>query len=496
MRETTKIQKAWIKKNILERLPKLTVPEAMVLFLALGFYLFWASRITFDYTIISAPDERLRFMLPDFIFRYNRLPTGYDPEAIYRMGNWSYAFYPQWLGPILSAFFMNVASLIRSGPFVLVFAARLTSVLAGVTTVFFVNRTLRILTKNEKISLLGMALVAFWPQFAFLSSYVNNDIIPVAGISIMCYAVAVSLQDKWTLKSSLTLGIGKVICLLSYLNSAGFVLAFGLYFLVSNAIDIRKKQIEWKEFRKCFMAVFLVVAILWFPFLIRNAVLYEGDILGIASFNRAMVEWEQNESMAWAYENARIWSYFHDEPWDEGTVLRWVETWTHFQYRDGYLTAGNPYEGTLFDLLRNRLWVETTVKSFITTIFFAYTRSLPRYIYVPYLLLMLTPLLGLLRIGRLKAKEMTFFATCIFGAGVTVGIFLYYNLYTDMQSQGRYLITILVPLVIGATLGMNVFLEKLPEGLKKLIVYSGVIGSAGMLLIILRAFMRLCVITF
>ena len=493
MEKNMKTLQKRVDERLLKKLPSLTIYEIIVLLLALGLYLYWASRITFDYTITSAPDERMRFLLPEFIFNHNRLPSGYDPEVIYRMGNWSYAFYPQWIGPIFSAFFMQMASLIRSGPFVLVFAARLTSVLAGVTTVFFVNRTLRVLTKDKTISLLGMALVAFWPQFAFLSSYVNNDIIAVAGVSIMCYALAVSLREKWTIKSSFTLGIGMAVCLLSYLNSAGFVLAFGLYFLVSNIIDIKKKQTDKKAFRQCFITVFLVVAILWFPFLVRNGVLYEGDVLGMSSFNAVMVEWEQNESMAWAETNAWYWSFYHDIPWDENTVFRWIEEWTHFQYRGGYLSAGNPYGGTLFELLGERTWVRNTVQSFITTIYFAYTRHFPRVVYFPYLLLMATPLLGLLEIKKLKTKEICFLVSCIFGSIITISLFLYYNLTTDMQSQGRYLMTILPPLMIGAALGIGTLFEKTikAEGLKKGLVYSGVVIQMGMALMVLREFMRL-----
>jgi hypothetical protein len=484
----------WVKERLITKLPQLTVFEIIVLLLALGLYLYWASLITFDYTITSAPDERMRFMLPDYIFRYNRLPAGYDPEVIYRMGNWSYAYHPQWIGPILSAFFMNLASLIRESVLVFVFAARMTSVLAGVTAVFFVNRTLRILTRDERISLLGMALVAFWPQFAFLSSYINNDIITVAGISIMMYAVARSLDDSWTIKTSVILGLGMVVCLLSYLNSAGFVLAFGLYFLVSNAISIGKKHMDMKAFRRCFLAVFLVVAILWFPFLIRNALLYEGDFLGMNAFSAAMIEWEQNESMAWATENAWYWSYYHDVPWDENTVFEWARIWTHLVYRGGYFSGANPFEGNLIELLQDRSWRNTTVQSFITTIYFSLSGHFSRYVYAPYLVLMVMPILGLLRIKELKVKERYFILSCILGAIITVILFLYYNLHRDMQSQGRYLIAILPPLMIGASLGIDTILKrftKLTENMKKILIYSGIICYIGLSLSIFWEFVKL-----
>ena len=478
-------------KKIKEKLPELTILEIIVLLMALGLYLDWAALITFNTAPTSAPDELMRYMLPDFIFRYNRLPTGYDSEVIHGIGNWSYAFYPQFLGPILSAMFMNLVSLFRTGPFVLVFAARMASVLAGVTTVFFVNRTLRGLTKDERISLLGMVLIACWPQFAFLSSYINNDIIALAGVSIMTYAAATSLKSGWTMKGSITLAIGMAICLLSYLNSYGFVLSFGLYFLISNFLDIRKKQLEWKAFWKKFAVIFAIVAILWFPFLARNAILYNGDLFGMNSFNAAMSEWEQNESMEWAMYNAKAWSYYHNIPWDENTVFQWIETWTAFEYRGGYLTTGNPFEGNVLELLRDRSWREITGKSFVTTIYFALADHFSRFIYWFYGGLILTSLIGVVRIKTLNIKQRYFLGACGLGSLITISLFLIYNLYRDSQPQGRYFIAILVPLAIAMAIGIDTLLKRAPKRVQRVSTYSVIALSIGMMLYIFSEFMRL-----
>ena len=478
-------------KKMREKLPKLTILEIMVLLMALGLYLGWAALITFNTAPTSAPDELMRYMLPDFIFRYNRLPTGYDPEVIHGIGNWSYAFYPQFLGPILSALFMNIISLFRSGPFVLVFAARMTSVLAGITTVFFVNRTLRVLTKNVKISLLGMTMIAFWPQFAFLSSYINNDIIALAGVSIMIYAAATSLESGWTVKGSITLAIGMAICLLSYLNSYGFVLAFGLYFLVSNFLDIRKKQLEWKYFWKKFAVIFGIVAILWFPFLGRNAILYNGDLFGFNSFNAAMFEWEQNESMEWAMYNAKEWSNTHNIPWDENTVFRWINEATAFEYRGGYISTGNPFEGSLAELLRDRYWREITGKSFVTTIYFALADHFSRFVYWFYGGLILTSVFGMIRIKSLNSRQKYFVGGCGLGALITIGLFLIYNLYRDSQPQGRYFIGILVPLAMAMAIGVDTLLKKAPQRVQAIGVYSIIVACIGSMIYVFGEFVKL-----
>ena len=478
MQDNSKKKK--IKEVIWSKIPKFTVLEMIVLLLALGLYLYWATLTTFEGPRVGN-DERLRLLLPNFIYTYGRLPTGFDPEAIYDYGGWSYAFYPQFLGPILSAFFMHLASLIRTGPFVMVFAARMTSVLAGITTVFFVNRTLRVLTNNNvKISLLGMSLAAFWPQLGFLSSYTNNDIIAVAGVAIMCYAVAVSIRDTWTVKSSVTLAIGMAVCLLSYLNSAGFVLAFGIYFLVSNFIDIKKLQIDWKRFWKRFAIVFAIVALLWFPFLIRNAVLYDGDILGIRSFQEAKTEWEQNEGINWAYGRARAWSEEHDIPWHDGLVFEWVTHFTHFGYRGDYIEAGYPFQGNLIELFQVHRWRQVTTRSFVTTLYFAYTAYFSRWLYVIYGILMATVLIGILRIKQLNLKQRWFVGACLLGAAITIGLWLYYNLYIDDQPQGRYFFTIVPPLVTGMALGIHTAIQRLPGKWQTAVIGSVIIGYMGL----------------
>jgi len=477
---------------ILKKLPKLTKLEVLVLVLALGFYMFWASIMTVDHPpATSGNDEWMRFMLPDFIFQFNRLPTGFDPEVIYGRGGWSYAFYPQFLGPILSAFFMHLASLIRTGPFVMIFAARMTSVLAGITTVFFVNRTLRVFTGNEKVSLLGMILIAFWPQLAFLSSYINNDIIAVAGVSIMCYAVARSYRETWTIKSSITLAIGMVICLLSYLNSSGFVLAFGLYFLISNFIDIKKKQIEWKTFWKGFVIIFVIVAMLWFPFLIRNAVLYDGDFLGMRAFNEAKTQWEQNESMNWAYENARAWSEDFDIPWHDGLVFEWVALFTFFEYRGGYFDAGHPFEGTLLELFQYHRWRQITTRSFVTNLYFAYVAYFPRWLYMLYSGFFASSLLAILSIKKLDIKQRWFVGSCLLGTVITLGLWLYYNMYIDIQPQGRYFFTATVPLVMAMAIGIDTVIQKLSQRKQTVVFYSVIISYMGLLAYVFGEFLRL-----
>ena len=53
----------------------------------------------------TAPDEAMRFQIPNYIYRNGSLPAGYDPQI--RDANWgfSYAFLP-YLAGIFSSFFI------------------------------------------------------------------------------------------------------------------------------------------------------------------------------------------------------------------------------------------------------------------------------------------------------------------------------------------------------------------------------------------------------
>lgn len=76
----------------------------VVVFVAFVF-MCWSFRITADLTnILAGPDGGMRYVLPNFIYEHGRLPTGYETQV---QGNWSYAFYPQLLGALMSACFLE-----------------------------------------------------------------------------------------------------------------------------------------------------------------------------------------------------------------------------------------------------------------------------------------------------------------------------------------------------------------------------------------------------
>ena len=122
------------------------------------------------------------------------------------------------------------------------------------------------------------------PQLTFLSSYVNNDIIALAGCAMLVYAFLL-LKDNLTLKASILYGISISIIALSYYNAYAYVLGGIIYFIL---IFVKKKDkkltFEGKKFFKYGLLISLIVIVLCGYFFIRTAIVNDGDFLGMNSF--------------------------------------------------------------------------------------------------------------------------------------------------------------------------------------------------------------------
>jgi 4-amino-4-deoxy-L-arabinose transferase-like glycosyltransferase len=395
----------------------------------------WAFNITNNLTSASSgPDEQLRILVPTYIYEHHAIPSGYDSEVIYGTGNWSYAFYPQFLGAIVSALFMTIVSIFNDSHNALIFGARFASVFFGTATVYIFGLIIRKLLYGRKYaeiySYLAMAFLAFWPQFTFLSSYINNDIVALFGVSLILYGAILGLKDKWNIKNSVILGFGFTVCLLGYTNSYGFVL-FGAVFFLLTLIKQNKNSLTKKSL--------LLLAIICFiplvtagPFYVRNALIYQGDFLGLSTFKSRTTEWELMNN-------------------------RHVQT----SYIQG--TGGD-----VLDLVRDDKYWQTQQESFIGK--FGYMTISPSFklllIYEAIVILgtigFLWMTLGIIKRYRLTRKkdELLLGLGVVMASIVTLGLSVYYSLTIDSQPQGRYIIYVLIPLLAGSVLGIKYLIDK------------------------------------
>ena len=368
-------------------------------------YLMWAVIIPYDH----APDEYMRYDIPEYIFKYGRLPHGGAEEIRNPIWGFSYGFTPI-TSYIIGAFFMWITSIFNASDFALLIAARLVSVLFSVGTVFLcIKISNRIFKSVFKYAF--VISVAILPQFVFISSYVNNDAFGLFTVAWIIYAMIYANDNKWNLKSCIFLGVGIGLCLISYYNCYGIIIAAFIFAILSVIYD---ESIEHKFKFAMTRIIWILITVLlvsgwWF---IRNAILYDGDFLGLSTSRK------YGEKYAWdMYKPSN-----RVTPYNSGLSMK--------------------------EMLIDKKWIELTAKSFIG--YFDYM-SLPvkDWCYNIMYVVAAACIVGNLIPGRLCgiAKDKTFsfvklamVIMCIITIGLSVG----YSYFSDFEPQGRYLLPMLI----------------------------------------------------
>lgn len=225
-----------------------------------------------------SPDEAMRFQVVDYIFKYNRLPHGGDPEVMNYSYGLSYAFYPM-LTYMVSYVFMKIVSIFTMDAHALVVAARMAEVLYGVATAWFTLKIGRRFFKGA-MEKMFFCLVVFLPGAFILFTYVNCDSLALLATAMLIYSWIRGLEDQWSFKSCALVGVGVSVCALSYYNAYGVILATVVVFTLS-ILFCEEKRWNFKKLitRGLFItAIFLALAGWWY---VRNYMLYDGDILGL-----------------------------------------------------------------------------------------------------------------------------------------------------------------------------------------------------------------------
>lgn len=392
---------------------------------ALGaFYAFLASRIGAS-IMDGGPDETARLLVPKAMLMGDLLPSGYNPVTVMNWdtypysGNYSYAFYPQLLGAYVTALFMGVARLFGASAALQLLAARLSSAMWGLVGAFCVGRTVSACldAKEDKLAYgtLATLLVGFWPQYAFLSAYVNNDIVGLAGVSMLVCVLVEGVRHGWTRTRCALLAAGIVVCALGYLNTYGFILAAIVVFIQSMLAQRRDdrpaalRSIGWTA---------LACAVCTLPFFVVNIVRY-GDVIGSRVF--------EEQHLAWVAQG--------NDP-----LMR-------------------PYDQSFMSLVLLDSFVSTTLRSFVGC--FGYMAinapDIVRCFYWAVLLLGTGAFLAVpayrqaCATGRWHGLAWAFLGAAM----VTIGLHVWRTLNADYQAQGRYIIAILIPWCVVAALGIR-----------------------------------------
>lgn len=396
-------------KDILQQL-KLCIRQSawIILLVAASFLYIWIAFHLGVGTEDGGPDENMRSLIPLCMINGNWLPSGFDSCAIYHIGNWSYAFYPQFLGAYLSAAFMSLFKIFGASTSLIYTSGRLASVLCSLISLSCLSKTTELIFINSKnkniVRLVPIALIGFWPQYAFISSYMNNDIIAFCGVCIMLMSLLRGIRIGWSIHTSLAMAVGVIFSALGYWNAYGFLLAFVITFIV---LIIREKTLNRKQKYTQIAVAAGTTAVIVFPFFIINYLRYD-DMIGMSIFKQQSLLWQEANNTSLL------------NPWTTGVR----------------------------NLLLHSDFVTTTLQSFIGQ--FGYMSiPIPSFFQALYLFTILL-LIGA-SLPYLISKFLIFHSGSLIisttvGSLITVALFFFYTLRTDYQPQGRYIMYLLVPI--------------------------------------------------
>lgn len=390
---------------------KLTKAELLFCILLTVYFVLWIfKRFNFG------PDEQMRYEVSRFFFEHNRLPVG--GEIKNPSWGFSYALLPTMLCNILDYIPMKLVSVFTNNETALLYSARMVSVLAGGFSVFFFMKAFKLFFKSEA-GVIAAVFIGTVPQFAFLSSYVNNDILATLGSSVILYAWVLAKEDKWNYKNSAVLCVGMSICAVSYYNSYVWVLLSIFYYFVTFFIQYGK---DYKKLWKLTLFIIGLTFVLSGYVFIRHIVLYK-DLLGLNTM-RAYGE-----------------KYAIDElkPSNRGTLYNM------------HISVKALFVGELYGIQ----WLTSSVRSFIGCFgpmkYYLSERSYFAY----YFVICFGAVCSLPSIYKMFSKKQSektliVWAMLLLSIGA-FGLSVYYSYFNDFQAQGRYFFSALP--FVGAIVG-------------------------------------------
>ncbi len=368
-----------------------------------------------------SPDEHMRYRICQYIYENHTLPVGGDPAIRDQIWGYSYAFFPI-LSQIIGALFMTVASWFSRDAFVLLMAARMVSVLCGVGMAWFTMKIGEKLWKRPLHKWLFTIFVTLLPQCVFLFSYINNDSLALLATSMIIYSWLLGQETSWSIKSSILLAVGIILCALSYYNAYGVILASILLF-AGHILLNRKDRAQRERLLKMGLltAAIVIAGISWW--FIRSYLLYDGDFLGLTI--------SENYSQKYAIDSIK--------PSNRQTPCRLGQS--------------------LPDMLLSSNWFVMTVISFIGC--FGYVSiSLKNWMYLCYALIVAIGVAAcvintILRSSARKAhqEKRLFIGALLLTAIIPNLLSIAHSYCIDYQPQGRYSMSMLIPLMYFVTNG-------------------------------------------
>lgn len=257
--------------------------ELLYVLLMGGFLFFLSWILPFN----QGPDEEMRYLVPQYIYKHGTLPAGWDPEVRHELWGISYAFHPI-LPYVLGGWLMRLVGLFSDSQKALLMAARFANILIGMGFYWYVQRIAKKLFPRRMFRYFFIALLSMLPQLLYLFVYVNTDGIAIFSGAMIIYYWLVGMERKWDRGSCTGLAVGVAVCALSYFTAYGYALFSILLFVGTMAVFYRKKGFKICAGAILKRGIYITVLVFlltgwWF---VRTAVLYDGDFLGLYAPNK------------------------------------------------------------------------------------------------------------------------------------------------------------------------------------------------------------------
>lgn len=375
----------------------------------------------------QCPDEYVRSRLIVWMLEKGTLPTGDELETMALNPppglnyGFSFALRP-YLSAMIGAAFVKAAMLFSDSDRVLLMAARLGSVLSVTGCCWFCLRLGHRLFDRRSSAILFAALVCFLPQVMFLGMYHNNDALSLFAVCMMLYYLVEGYDMGWPVKSCVGLALAFSVGLLSYYSIYGWILMCAVFCIVSVVTDrtiADKGSLILK--RAGLIAGICLLLAGWF--FIRSAILHDGDFLGVAYEEVSRSRVEKMGYILFPFRDFRV----------EGVSVT------------GFLRSNQFH------------WLRVTAESFVGT-FSNMTLFLPMFLYGIYFTIFAFCFLRFLAVllhRRVCRRDGLLMLVMLVSGGINFALHFWSSYTRDYQAQGRYVISLIVPLAYMTACGLD-----------------------------------------
>lgn len=242
-------------------------------------YAFVAIKMPFN----SGPDEAMRFAVLQDIVNFGRVANIYDSKSYFNpVWGISYSFLLSNFGYIVIYLCYKVVSYFIYPNFDLFVFARLSIAMIGIVNLVVLDKIIQSITNERKFTLQKVAvlcIVAFWPQVAFMFTYVNLDSFAILMTSLLILNYINGVKSNWNDNSIIYINVIIGFGIISYYNEFAIFLSCYLSMILSLFYKRYKYDVKYIIVKWVLGLSLLVIIIL--PYVLNN-IYYYNDLFGMS----------------------------------------------------------------------------------------------------------------------------------------------------------------------------------------------------------------------